>query len=101
MLFGFGGFGLGRCGLAAARARRLAVAFLDVDDFGFENKKIGLALAGQPQHVAVVIFDPAANHLATLQPDGDELLLFSKRLEVGGLFEGLLRRRRLALVRWT
>src|ERR1017187_1076392 len=100
MFIGALSFRLGRRHLAAARARRLAVAFLDVHDLRLEDKKIGLALAGEAQHVAVVILDPAVDRLAALQLDGDQLLFFTERFEVGGLFRGLLRRRRLTLGDW-
>src|SRR6266536_1585258 len=45
--FGPAGFRLAGT-LSAARARRLAVAFLNVHDLRFEDEQIGLALARQP-----------------------------------------------------
>src|SRR5579863_482998 len=73
----------------------------DVHDFMFEDEEIGLVFAGQPHHVLVVIFDPAADHLAIRQLDADRFLLLAQRLEIGCFFRGFFWRGRLRSSRCT
>ncbi len=72
----------GRKVLAAALA-----FFLDVHDFVFVDKEIGRAFAGEPDHVAVVVLNPAVHDLAIGQLYAYGLLLFAEQLEVRSLFK--------------
>src|SRR5579872_1992847 len=42
-------------------SRALLRFICDVHDFMFEDKKIGFAVAGQPHHILIVVFDPSLN----------------------------------------
>jgi hypothetical protein len=80
-------------GRLTARLFSLPAIVRDVHDLVFEDEKIGSALAGQPHHVLVVIFDPAGYSLTVHQFHGDRLLLLAQSFEEAGLFESLFRRR--------
>src|SRR4051794_34234752 len=77
----------------------LAAVFRDVHDLVLEDKKIRLVFAGQPDHIFVVVFDPAANNFAIRQLDGYRFLFFSERLQVGSFFRSLFGRRRPSFAR--
>jgi len=64
----------------------------DVHDLVLKDKKIRPAIARQPHHVPVVVFDPAAEGLAIHELDGNWLLLFPQRLEEGRFLERVFRR---------
>ena len=64
-----------------------AAIFSDVHDLVLKNKQIGRTFTGQPHHVLVVVFNPAAHRLPVHQLQAD-------RLQEAGFFKGLFRRRR-------
>ena len=64
----------------------------------FEDKKIGLPLARQPDHIFVVVLDPTAHDFPISQLDADRLLLFSQGLQVSRLFRRFGRRRSSSLL---
>ena len=55
----------------------LGAVLCDVHDFVFKDEEIWFVFAGQPDHVPVVIFNPAADDFAVGQLDADGLLLFA------------------------
>jgi hypothetical protein len=67
--------------------------FGDVHDFVLKDKQVGLIFTGQPNHVLVVVLDPAPDHFAIRQLDTHWLLFFSEKFQVGRFFRGLLGRR--------
>jgi hypothetical protein len=68
-----------------------AAIFGDIHDFVFKDKEVGLFFAGQPDHVFVVILDPAVYDLSIGQLNAHRLLLFRERLKVIGFFRGFFR----------
>src|SRR5258706_11024698 len=74
-----------------------SAVFRDVHDLVFEDKQVGLVFAGQPDHILVVVSDPAADDFAIRQLDAHGLLFFSERLQVRRLLRGLLGRGRPSL----
>ncbi len=52
--------------------------FSDVHDLVLEDKQIRRAFASQADHVAIVVFDPAAHHLPVHQFDRDWFLLLAE-----------------------
>src|SRR6202162_1514794 len=74
-----------------------SAVFRDVHDLVFEDKQVGLIFAGQPDHILVVVFDPAPDDFAVRQLDAYGLLFFSERLQVGRLPRGLCGRGRPSL----
>ncbi len=81
---------------AGRRLFFLADVFRDVHDLVLEDEQVGSALAGQPNHIPVVILDPAADRLAIQQFHGNRLLLFSQRFKESSFLIGVFRRRRAA-----
>src|SRR6266571_8603907 len=79
-----------------ADSRSLSPIFRDVHNLVLEDEQIGCALAGQANHVLVVILDPPVDNLAIHQLDRDWFLLFSKQLEESRFLESILGRRRPA-----
>src|SRR6266700_2338560 len=91
----FAAFAAVLCDLCVLSLRRV---FSDVHNFVFEDKKIGLPLTRQPDHILVVVLNPAAHHFSISQLDADRLLLFSQGLQVSCLFRCLGRRRSSSLL---
>src|SRR6266436_803382 len=87
------------CNLKFGIALLALPVFRDVHDLVFENKQIGLVFAGQPDHVLVVVFDPAPDYFTVRQLDAYRLLFFTERLQVYRFLRGLLGRRGSALAR--
>ena len=56
----------------------LSGIFCDVHNVVLENEQIGGAFTRQPDHIPVVVFDPAAHHLPVGQLDADRLLLLAQ-----------------------
>jgi hypothetical protein len=62
-----------------------------VNDVVLKDKQVRLALAGQAQHVFVVVLDPALDNFSVFQLYGDCGLLFSQHFEVLSFCGGVLR----------
>src|SRR6202521_4615853 len=91
-----------RFGNTAAEARcrsSILPALRDVHDLMFKNEEIRLVLARQPDHVPIVVFDPAVDDFAVRQLDADWLLLFAQRLQIRGLLRGFFGRSDLCFAR--
>src|ERR1700685_1480084 len=65
----------------------------NVHNLVLEDKKVGSALARQPDHPAVVILNPPADHLPIHQLDINRLLFLAQGLQKTSFFEGVFRRR--------
>src|ERR1700685_888726 len=65
----------------------------NVHNLVLEDKKVGSAFACQPDHPAVVILNPPADHLTIHQLDIDRLLFLAQALQKPGLFESAFWRR--------
>jgi hypothetical protein len=61
-----------------------------------EDEQIGCALARQPHHILIVIFDPSMDGLSVHELNRNGFLFFSQRFKESGLLEGIFRRRRTA-----
>src|SRR5580704_15894512 len=82
---------------ARATAPLLLLAILrDIHDVVLEDEKIGFTVAGDTNHIPVVVLDPPVDDLAIGELDVDRALLLSKIFEVGGFLVCFLRGRRLA-----
>src|SRR5215469_1620233 len=66
----------------------------DIHDFVFVDEQIGGTLAGKPDHILVVIFDPAADGLSIHQLDRNRLLFFAQPLEERCFLKRVFRRGR-------
>jgi hypothetical protein len=69
----------------------LSGIFRDVHDVVLKNEQIGGAFPRQPDHILVVVFDPAAHHFPVRQLDADRLLLLAQQFQVSGFFKRLVR----------
>src|SRR6266436_7972045 len=78
---------------ASSNRLLLLPVFGDVHNFVLEDEEVGAVLTGEPDYILVVILDPPANHFAIGQFQAYRFLLFTERLQVRGLLEGLVRRR--------
>src|SRR5882757_1147967 len=61
--------------------------FLDIHDLVLVDEKIRRAFAGQTDHVAVVIFDPAVDDFTVGQLHAHRLLFFAEELQIGSFFK--------------
>src|SRR5580693_6387484 len=77
---------------APRRLPAFSAVLCDVHNFVFKNEKIRPVLARQPDHILIVIFDPAVNDFAVGQFDPDRFLFLPQRLQIRGLLRGLLGR---------
>src|SRR2546423_5684264 len=77
-----------------ARSSLLLSVFRDIHDFVFEDKEVGTILAGEADHVFVVVFDPSAHDFAVGQFQAYGLLLFAECLQIAGFFVSLVWGRR-------
>src|SRR5882762_11892534 len=71
--------------------------FLDIHDLVLVDEEIRRAFAGQTDHVAVVIFDPAVDDFAVGQLHAHRLLLFAEELQVRSFFKRVFSRNDLSL----
>src|SRR5580704_16636237 len=88
---------------APRRLPALGAVLCDIHDFVFENEKIRPVFTRQPDHVLIVIFNPAVDDFAVGQFDPDRLLFLPQRLQIRGLLRCFLRRSALGFPRsgWT
>jgi hypothetical protein len=54
--------------------------FGDVDDFMLEDEKVRTIVAGDADHILVVVLDPAADDFSVGEFEIDDLLLLAERL---------------------
>lgn len=54
------------------------VVFGDVDDLVLEDEKIGSIVACNPNHILVVVLNPAAHHFPIGEFEADDLLFFAE-----------------------
>src|SRR5271156_4866232 len=66
----------------------------DGADLMFVDEQIRLALAREPDHAVVEVFDPAGYRLAIVQLHGDANLFFAEEAQVERFLAGITRRRR-------
>src|SRR5258705_4248737 len=82
-----------------ARASLLLSVFRDVHDLVLEDKQVGAILAGETDHVLVVVFDPSAHHFAVGQFKAYGFLLFPESLEISGCLATFVRGRTALLTK--
>jgi len=85
--------------LSALEALTGLALFRQVCDLVFEDEEVRLPVAGEPEHVAVVVFDPATKGLAGNQLQSNWALLLRELFEIGGFFVGGFRWRSFLLRR--
>lgn len=72
--------------------------FRDVGDLMLEDEKVGRVLAGEAHHAPVVVFNPAAHHLAVHQLDAHRPLLLAQHLQISRFLVRVIRRRSSSLM---